>query len=56
MNSLMNSFKTDWTSEAFYCLGCKTPVCSHCLILGPHKGHEQTPLEDAYESGKASQL
>lgn len=36
----------------FYCLDCRTPVCSHCLILGEHKGHQQTPLESAFATGK----
>jgi len=36
----------------FYCLDCRTPVCSHCLILGDHKNHQQTPLDQAYITGK----
>jgi len=36
----------------FYCLDCRTPVCSHCLILGDHKNHQQTPLDQAYVTGK----
>eukprot|EP00442_Polarella_glacialis_P026974 CAMPEP_0115065966 /NCGR_PEP_ID=MMETSP0227-20121206/10548_1 /TAXON_ID=89957 /ORGANISM="Polarella glacialis, Strain CCMP 1383" /LENGTH=437 /DNA_ID=CAMNT_0002451821 /DNA_START=155 /DNA_END=1468 /DNA_ORIENTATION=- len=36
----------------FYCLDCRSPVCSHCLILGEHKGHQQTPLDQAYQTGK----
>merc|ERR1712176_1298672 len=24
---------------SFYCCDCRTSVCSHCLILGEHKGH-----------------
>jgi len=37
---------------SFYCLDCRRPVCSHCLILGDHKGHEQTPIDQAFETGK----
>lgn len=37
---------------SFYCLGCRRPVCSHCLILGEHKGHQQTPIDQASETGK----
>eukprot|EP00929_Paragymnodinium_shiwhaense_P095099 TRINITY_DN5605_c0_g1_i2.p1 TRINITY_DN5605_c0_g1~~TRINITY_DN5605_c0_g1_i2.p1 ORF type:complete len:469 (-),score=98.38 TRINITY_DN5605_c0_g1_i2:148-1554(-) len=36
----------------FYCLDCRRPVCSHCLILGEHKGHQQTPIDQAFETGK----
>lgn len=36
----------------FYCLDCRRPVCSHCLILGDHKGHQQTPVDQAFETGK----
>lgn len=36
----------------FYCLDCRMPVCSHCLILGEHKGHQQKPIESAFETGK----
>lgn len=36
----------------FYCLDCQRPVCSHCLILGSHKGHQQQPIDQAYETGK----
>lgn len=36
----------------FYCLDCRRPVCSHCLILGDHKGHQQTPIDQAFETGK----
>jgi len=36
----------------FYCLDCRKPVCSHCLILGDHKGHQQTPIDQAFETGK----
>merc|ERR1719174_511126 len=28
------------------------PVCSHCLILGDHKGHQQKHIEEAYDTGK----
>jgi len=37
---------------SFYCLDCRMPVCSHCLILGDHKGHQQKPIEEAYDTGK----
>lgn len=37
---------------SFYCLDCRKPVCSHCLILGDHKGHQQTPIDQAFETGK----
>jgi len=37
---------------SFYCLDCRMPVCSHCLILGEHKGHQQKHIEEAYETGK----
>mmetsp|Transcript_66994 Transcript_66994/g.155494 ORF Transcript_66994/g.155494 Transcript_66994/m.155494 type:complete len:424 (+) Transcript_66994:95-1366(+) len=37
---------------SFYCLDCRRPVCSHCLILGEHKGHQQTPIDQAFETGK----
>jgi len=37
---------------SFYCLDCRKPVCSHCLILGEHKGHQQTPIDQAFETGK----
>lgn len=37
---------------SFYCLDCRKPVCSHCLILGDHKGHQQTPVDQAFETGK----
>jgi len=36
----------------FYCIDCRTPVCSHCLILGDHQKHQQTPLDQAYQTGK----
>jgi hypothetical protein len=36
----------------FYCLDCRRPVCSHCLILGEHKSHQQTPIDQAFETGK----
>jgi len=37
---------------SFYCLDCRMPVCSHCLILGEHKGHQQKHIEEAYDTGK----
>jgi len=37
---------------SFYCLDCRKPVCSHCLILGDHKGHQQTPIDQAFATGK----
>merc|ERR1712110_638159 len=37
---------------SFYCLDCRKPVCSHCLILGEHKGHQQTPIDQAFETAK----
>mmetsp|Transcript_64494 Transcript_64494/g.179442 ORF Transcript_64494/g.179442 Transcript_64494/m.179442 type:complete len:438 (-) Transcript_64494:263-1576(-) len=37
---------------SFYCLDCRRPVCSHCLILGDHKGHQQTPIDQAFATGK----
>jgi len=37
---------------SFYCLDCRKQVCSHCLILGEHKGHQQTPIDQAFETGK----
>jgi len=37
---------------SFYCLDCRKPVCSHCLILGDHKNHQQTPIDQAFETGK----
>mmetsp|Transcript_86244 Transcript_86244/g.268289 ORF Transcript_86244/g.268289 Transcript_86244/m.268289 type:complete len:444 (-) Transcript_86244:82-1413(-) len=37
---------------SFYCLDCRKPVCSHCLILGEHQGHQQTPIDQAFETGK----
>eukprot|EP00928_Gymnodinium_smaydae_P021826 TRINITY_DN18543_c0_g1_i2.p1 TRINITY_DN18543_c0_g1~~TRINITY_DN18543_c0_g1_i2.p1 ORF type:complete len:361 (+),score=96.55 TRINITY_DN18543_c0_g1_i2:95-1177(+) len=36
----------------FYCLDCRMPVCSHCLILGEHKGHQQTPIDQAFNTGR----
>jgi len=36
----------------FYCLVCRHAVCSHCLILGDHKDHEQTRIDQAVETGK----
>jgi len=36
----------------FYCVDCRKLVCSHCLIMGDHKGHQQTPVETAFETGK----
>mmetsp|Transcript_53266 Transcript_53266/g.150858 ORF Transcript_53266/g.150858 Transcript_53266/m.150858 type:complete len:444 (+) Transcript_53266:75-1406(+) len=36
----------------FYCVTCTKQVCSHCLILGEHKNHENTPIDQAYETGK----
>lgn len=36
----------------FYCLDCRWPVCSHCLILGEHKGHEQQTIDQAFSIGK----
>eukprot|EP00443_Scrippsiella_acuminata_P070623 CAMPEP_0115476932 /NCGR_PEP_ID=MMETSP0271-20121206/55404_1 /TAXON_ID=71861 /ORGANISM="Scrippsiella trochoidea, Strain CCMP3099" /LENGTH=429 /DNA_ID=CAMNT_0002904385 /DNA_START=98 /DNA_END=1383 /DNA_ORIENTATION=- len=36
----------------FYCMECRRPVCSHCLILGEHKGHGQCPIDGAFDSGK----
>jgi len=36
----------------FYCLTCRTPVCSHCLIIKGHKGHEHTTIDAAYNTGK----
>lgn len=36
----------------FYCLDCRKPVCAHCLILGEHKGHQNTPIDQAAETGK----
>lgn len=37
---------------SFYCLDCRMPVCSHCLILGSHKSHQQKHIEEAYDTGK----
>lgn len=37
---------------SFYCLDCRKPVCPHCLILGDHKNHQQTPIDQAFETGK----
>mmetsp|Transcript_6149 Transcript_6149/g.17193 ORF Transcript_6149/g.17193 Transcript_6149/m.17193 type:complete len:455 (+) Transcript_6149:70-1434(+) len=37
---------------SFYCLDCRKPVCSHCLILGEHKGHNQTPVDQAFITAK----
>lgn len=37
---------------SFYCLDCRKPVCSHCLILGEHQGHHQTPIDSAWKTGK----
>jgi len=37
---------------SFYCLDCRRPVCSHCLILGDHQGHQQTRIGQAFETGK----
>lgn len=37
---------------SFYCLSCRMPVCSHCLILGDHQGHQQTPIDQAFETGR----
>jgi len=37
---------------SFYCLDCRKPVCSHCLILGEHKGHQQTPMDQAFVTAK----
>uniref|UniRef100_A0A6U6NS62 B box-type domain-containing protein n=1 Tax=Zooxanthella nutricula TaxID=1333877 RepID=A0A6U6NS62_9DINO len=37
---------------SFYCLDCRKPVCPHCLILGSHKGHQQTPMDQAYNTAK----
>merc|ERR1712136_616284 len=34
---------------SFYCLDCRRPVCSHCLILG---GHQETRIGQAFETGK----
>jgi len=39
---------------SFYCDDCQQPVCSHCLILGSHKGHNQQPIDQAYNTGKGS--
>lgn len=36
----------------FYCLDCRRPVCPHCLLLGDHKGHQNTPIDQAAETGK----
>merc|ERR1712137_1084079 len=36
----------------FYCLECRMPVCSHCLILGDHVDHRQTPIDSAFKTGK----
>jgi len=55
--------KTEWESRmmcaehpeeklAFYCLDCRIPVCSHCLILGVHKGHQQTQIATAHQTGR----
>lgn len=37
---------------SFYCLDCRRSVCSHCLLLGEHKGHQGTPIDEAFETGK----
>jgi hypothetical protein len=37
---------------SFYCLDCREPVCSHCLILGEHKGHQQSPIDKAFGTGR----
>jgi len=36
----------------FYCHDCRMAVCSHCLILGDHQQHQQTPIGNAWETGK----
>lgn len=36
----------------FYCLDCRMPVCAHCLILGEHKGHQNTPIDQAMITGR----
>lgn len=38
----------------FYCLDCRMPVCSHCLILGEHQKHQQTQISDAFETGQTT--
>lgn len=52
---LVNKMVCDLHSQeklSFYCLDCRMPVCSHCLILGEHKGHQQKHIEEAYDTGK----
>mmetsp|Transcript_108914 Transcript_108914/g.318739 ORF Transcript_108914/g.318739 Transcript_108914/m.318739 type:complete len:418 (+) Transcript_108914:136-1389(+) len=53
-NSPLRMLCDEHTDEklSFYCLDCRKPVCSHCLILGEHKGHQQTPIDQAFETGK----
>ncbi|CAE7211078.1 TRIM45 [Symbiodinium necroappetens] len=36
----------------FYCLECRTPVCSHCSIFGEHRDHQKTNLDKAVQTGK----
>eukprot|EP00445_Apocalathium_hangoei_P019142 CAMPEP_0203905578 /NCGR_PEP_ID=MMETSP0359-20131031/47250_1 /ASSEMBLY_ACC=CAM_ASM_000338 /TAXON_ID=268821 /ORGANISM="Scrippsiella Hangoei, Strain SHTV-5" /LENGTH=467 /DNA_ID=CAMNT_0050830057 /DNA_START=21 /DNA_END=1422 /DNA_ORIENTATION=+ len=36
----------------FYCLDCRKLVCSHCLILGDHRGHGQHTIDQACDTGK----
>lgn len=36
----------------FYCCDCRTPICSHCLIVGCHQGHERTKMDEAILTGK----
>jgi hypothetical protein len=48
----MKCFEHPEEKLGFYCLDCRTAVCSHCLLLGEHKGHQQTQISGAFETGK----
>lgn len=38
----------------FFCMDCRKLVCSHCLLLGDHKGHNQNHIGKACETGRTN--
>jgi len=34
-----------------YCIDCRHPVCSHCLLFGDHKHHTKTTIAEASQQG-----
>lgn len=36
-------------AKEYACLDCNAPVCSECLLLGEHRGHRASNIEEGFE-------